>query len=406
MFEPLQMMITNKLRSSNTASRTRSSTVNQNDDDSSSSPDFDYSSPESDDDNDDNNDNDVALSMGMRKIKGKQGKSITVKDSTKTMATNSIKMGKSPSPGKTVSNDPPSAPETTPIGKNDKTAPQVSIKKVVGTKAIKLPTTLINKDNRETTPVNQQKHEGNVTPTPVRKPTKKKRLTSFEKLDEETQFCGGIIKATTEELLKYKRATHKSLLRDIKEKEDELKRLKESAFKAEKEIEKTLERKKKASKCARDLKCKCAKVIEKAAEEKKRSKAKDAELKVLKKRSLNDIKVEEEEAQNSKAGSAKKKRRLTKVGKKKKRLSDKEDNSDESSSNSDSDDDSDAGDSDWEGASRRKKSSDTLQIDTPSSNRKTRIRCLKWECQKCTLINDGANKECVACEAPKPGTES
>merc|ERR1712194_890800 len=161
----------------------------------------------------------------------------------------------------------------------------------------------------------------------------------------------------------------------------------------EKEIEKTLERKKKASKCARDLKCKCAKVIEKAAEEKKRSKAKDAELKVLKKRSLNDIKVEEEEAQNSKAGSAKKKRRLTKVGKKKKRLSDKEDNSD-------------AGDSDWEGASRRKKSSDTLQIDTPSSNRKTRIRCLKWECQKCTLINDGANKECVACEAPKPGTES
>merc|ERR1712238_234821 len=215
------------------------------------------------------------------------------------------------------------------------------------------------------------------------------------------------IKATTEELLKYKRAAHGGLLRDIKEKEDELKRLKESASKAEQEIEKTVEKKKKASKCARDLKSKCAKVIEKAAEEKNRSKAKDAELKVLKKRSLNDTKVEEEEGQNIKAGSAKKKRRLTKVEKKKKRLSGKEDNSDESSdnSNSDSDDDADADDSDWEGTSRRKKSSDTLQIDTPSSNRKTRIRCVKWECQKCTLINDGANKECVACEAPKPGTE-
>merc|ERR1712166_1656338 len=100
---------------------------------------------------------------------------------------------------------------------------------------------------------------------------------------------------------------------------------------------------------------KCAKVIEKAAEEKKRSKAKDAELKVLEKRSLNDTKAEEEEGQNVNAGCAKKKRRLTMDGKKKKRSSAKEGSSDESSGDSDSDDNSDADDSDWEGASRRKK---------------------------------------------------
>jgi len=369
--------------------------VNQNDD-SSSSPDFDYSSPESDYDN--NDDNDDASLMGNSKIRGKQGKSIAAKDLTKNMATNSIKMGKNLSPGKTVSNDPPSALETTPIGKNDETAPQVSSMKV-GTKAIKSPT---NKNNKESTPVNPKKHEGEVTPTPDKKPLKKKRLTSFEQLDEETQFAGETIKAATEELLKYKRVAHKSLLRDIKEKEDELKRLKESASKAEKEIEKTLEKKKKASKCARNLKSKCAKVIEKAAEEKKRSKAKDAELKVLEKRSLNDTKAEEEEGQNVNAGCAKKKRRLTMDGKKKKRSSAKEGSSDESSgdSDSDSDDNSDADDSDWEGASRRKKLSDTLPIDTPS--RKTHVRCLKWKCQKCTLINDGANKECVVCESLKP----
>lgn len=85
-----------------------------------------------------------------------------------------------------------------------------------------------------------------------------------------------------------------------------------------------------------------------------------------------------------------------------KRSSVKEDRSEDSSCNNENDSgDLDTDDSDWECAPCRKQSLDA--IDTPSSTRKTRMRCNKWKCQECTLINNEANKECVVCEAPKPG---
>ncbi|MGK3760638.1 MAG: hypothetical protein ACI8RD_012955 [Bacillariaceae sp.] len=439
MFAPLKMMI------AKTTTRNRTPAVHESDSESSGP---DYSSPESDNDNDDDDDDDMSSTSNNKESRGKQRTPIATKTSvvTKTVVNNNSKQTKTPSPeSSTTNNFSPSAlasvsspsfkEKTNLVDKNDKTATKNSSKKKQTKVTSKSPTngkgmtgsvttmhsndTTVVTGNTTSTDQLQQLEKGSVAPITAEKapppPNKKKRLTLFEQLDEESQLAGETLKAVTEELLKYKRAAHASLLRDIKEKEKELTRLKESAIKAEKDIEETLEKKKKASKCSRDLKSKCAKVISKAVEEKDRAKAKDAELKqVLKKRSLDGTKEEEE----TKSGSAKKKRRVTMSGKKKKkkRSTGKEDSSDdESNGGSDNDNDGDDGndsdaddDSDYEGGGPRgKKSSQTTASptvdETPSSTRKTRVRSNKWNCERCTFINVAMNKECVACELPKPG---
>jgi len=434
MFKPLQMMITKTMNPSMSTSRGTHSTVDRDDDDDdSSSPGFNYSSPESDDDdhivskvveNESKKEEQKASGAKNSRKKNTTYKDINKSrqsaknDSPSTSHPSPLTMGKQitqtkkPAASKSNTKEKGYSSESLCKKKGSQTDPKNKI--VSTTPATDEGTLIITAADAATTTTTagalneQQAEKGTVTPTPAKKKLpKKKRLTQFEQLEDETHIAGETIKAVTDELLKYKRAAYKVLMKDIKEKEDDLKGLKESAQKAEKEINEAIEKKKGASKHARDLKNRCAKVIEKAVEEKNRSKAKDVELKALKKRKElegRNVACKEENASN-------KKRKVASSGKKKKkRSSAKDDCSDEEDScNTDENDGSNResepdDDPDWEGAARRhKKSSDGI-IHTPSSStRKTRVRCTKWECQNCTLINDGANKECVVCEHPKPG---
>ncbi|VEU34861.1 unnamed protein product, partial [Pseudo-nitzschia multistriata] len=83
-----------------------------------------------------------------------------------------------------------------------------------------------------------------------------------------------------------------------------------------------------------------------------------------------------------------------------------------------SDSDSDGDDSDWEGAPRRRRGNPgaqksragTTEAGTPARDtdgetprRQTRVRSSLWKCTSCGFENHASNKECVACDVPKPG---
>ena len=261
---------------------------------------------------------------------------------------------------------------------------------------------------------------------------KKKRLSVYEQLAEDTNSASEQWKEYTDAALRFKKQIHKEKLREIKEKEDDLKRLQDhlnqlrkKASQLEEDIQKDIEQKKSFAKLGNNLKRLGERVAKRATKDKEDSranlKAKDTLLKQARRDAKRAAAAAAAEAGDKPNGSAKKKRKVSpdskkQNGKKQKRSKDDDDESsdddDDAHRNDFDSDDSDSDDSDWEGGPKRKTRKGAGEEDSNESTsdaagsrnrRQTRVRASQWKCSMCTLDNAMEEDECAACGAPRPG---
>lgn len=324
--------------------------------------------------------------------------------------TNTRAAAKTPSPGKNTAKTI-SPQGVTPLAEKNSASPS-------GAKKSKEPQP---KTPSMTTPSN----EACETPADKENQTskqsqKKKRLSVYEQIAEDTHAASEQWKEYTEATLRFKKQIHKEKLKEIKEKEDDLKKLQEQlvqlrkkASELEQDIQKDLENKKVHVKLGNNLRRLADRVSKKATKDREDSKAnlkaKDALLKQVRKDAKRAaLDQENDRSKKKRKVSPDSKQKASKKSKRKEEEEEEESSDDESHKHLDSDDSNDD-DSDWEGAGKAKKrqrpadDGETTEASAPSSRRQTRVRASQWKCSVCTLDNSMNDDECAACATSRPG---
>jgi hypothetical protein len=273
----------------------------------------------------------------------------------------------------------------------------------------------------------KENHPGSVTPTPQKKTNasqpKKRRMSVYEQLGEEALAASERWREDAEAALRFKKQIHREVLRDIKEKEDDLKkiqdkltRLQGTAADLEAQIQEDLQKKKSAFKMGNVLKRTTTRAAQRALKDREDAKTNLKAKDVLLKKALKDIKAAEKQKQSAAGAESAIANQQGKRGTKRKasaatptkrrsrstRLDDDDDDDNDESSvdNNELDDGSSADeDSDWEGAS-----APAATTVSAGGRRQTRVRSTTWACSRCTLENPRANQECGVCGESGPGT--
>ena len=304
---------------------------------------------------------------------------------------------KTPSPGKSTAKTISPQGVTPEAGKNAKS----------NGKEPKSPSTTTPSKEACETPNNTTDKE--KEPTVLKQSQKKKRLSVYEQIAEDTNAASEQWKEYTEATLRFKKQIHKEKLKEIKEKEDDLKKLQDQltqlrkkASELEQDIQKDLEHKKVHIKLGTNLRRLAERVSKRATKDKEDSKANLKAKDALLKQARKDAKKAALEQENAKKRKVSPDSKQQGSKRSKRKAQDDESSEDEFSKHVDSDE-SDADDSDWEVGSKPKATQKSVGGGETSARRQTRVRASQWKCSVCTLDNSMDDDECAACGTSRPG---